>query len=60
MSTALYVTACLVVPFVWGVLVYWIFSRIEEATARRPEESASESTRPAATERPSSMWDYSI
>lgn len=59
LTTALYVAACLVIPFLWGVLVHSLFRRIERATLRR-RGGRPTSSRPAGTERAPSMWDYQI
>ena len=48
-----YLGACVVVPFVWGLAVHWIFSRLPQR--RRPVEAPGSrgSTAPA-------VWDYHI
>lgn len=48
-----YIGACIVLPFLWGVVVHWIFSRLPDRpapgrTAERTEESAL------------AAWDYHI
>jgi hypothetical protein len=60
MATVIYVAACLLVPFIWGVLVYWVFQQIERIAARRQEGKPGATPLPARRERSRSMWDYEI
>jgi hypothetical protein len=59
-NTALYVAACLVIPFVWGVLVHHVFQRIEEAAVRSRASRPAAPARTPGPERTSTMWDYQI
>jgi hypothetical protein len=59
-STVLYVAACLVVPFLWGVLVHIVFGWGERVFGRRTEGRAETTARQLRRERSASMWDYQI
>jgi hypothetical protein len=60
MKTVLYVAACLVIPFLWGVLVHWAFQQVDRLAARRRGRRGDSAPASTARERAPSMWDYQI
>jgi hypothetical protein len=56
----LYVAACLVVPFLWGVLIHWVFRKFEPKADASEEARAESPARASGRERVAGLWDYHI
>ncbi len=52
----LYITACLLIPALWGWFVYWLFSRLDLKRWIPPPQEAP----PGAPSVQADMWDYQI
>lgn len=48
-----YIGACILLPFIWGVAVHWVFSRL-------PERHSPTSASHPPEEHRRAVWDYHI